>query len=263
MLSINNYLQKTANKLFISYSSIEKEKVNRSIKAIKYRLKDYFGNQVKDIIIFGSYTRGTILPRKYDANSDIDIMVIFNTINYHTKKPETYRNNLKEFADNRYKTSISSKDLPSVVLELQNIKFDLVPAIVESSWLSETIYIPKSGNNWQETDPNGFNSELTDANQKYNNIVKPIIRLLKYWNTKNGSPYESFELEQIIGDMNFKRDNLESGFFYAIDNLPTWGRSSYLKGKVEVLINHKDWLIEYLKREDSTKARNRLHKILP
>lgn len=263
MLSINNYLQKIANKLFISYSSVEKEKVNRSIRAIEFRLNDYFDDQIKDIIIFGSHTRGTILPRKYDSNSDIDIMIVFNTDDYPTKKPETYRNNLKEFADNRYRTSFSSKDLPSVILELQNIKFDLVPAIVEHSWFSETIYIPKSGNNWQETDPNGFNTELTDANQKYNNIVKPIIRLLKYWNTKNGSPYESFELEQIIADMNFKGDNLQTGFFYAIDNLPTWRRSNTIKGKVEVLINHKDWLIEYLEKEDSVKAKNRLHKILP
>ena len=156
-----------------------------------------------------------------------------------------------------------SKDLPSIVVELQSIKFDLVPAVINSTWMSSTIYIPNSGNEWQETDPNGFNSDLTTANQQYGNIVKPIIRLMKYWNTRNGSPYDSFELEQIVSKMNFSGDNYEKGFFYAVDQLPTSWRTDSLKKKVEVLRNNKNWIVEYLNRENTIKAKEWLHKILP
>jgi predicted nucleotidyltransferase len=263
MISINNYLQNLANQLFISYNSTERTKINKSIAAIKYRLNNYFDDKINDIIIFGSYSRGTILPRQFDQNSDIDIMVEFNIDNYETKTPETYRNNLKTFVDCKYPKSISSKDLPSIVLELQNIKFDLVPAIVTKPWFTEKVYIPNSGNNWQETDPIGFNTDLTNANQNFKNIVKPIIRLMKYWNSTNGYPYDSFDLEQIIASMNFAGDNTQTGLLYAIDNLPTNYRSSKLKGKVEVLRNHKDWLVVYLERDDSVKAKERIHKILP
>ncbi|WP_239774531.1 SMODS domain-containing nucleotidyltransferase [Tenacibaculum finnmarkense] len=263
MITINNYIKNIGDKLFISHNSTERTNINLSIDSIKKKLNYHFGNNISEIILFGSYTRGTILPRKYDTRSDIDIMVVFNTNDYNEKTPETYRNNLKKFADLKYPRSLVSKDLPSIVIELQKIKFDLVPAIISTSWFSSKTYIPNSGNEWQETDPNGFNNDLTQANQQYGNIVKPIIRLMKYWNTRNNSPYESFDLEQIISEMNFSRDNFESGFFYAIDQLPVAGRSTFLKNKVEILRTNKDWILEYLKRENTIKAKERLHKILP
>ena len=263
MATINNYISNLTNTLFISHGSTERTNINSSITSIKRKLNAHFGDKISEIILFGSYSRGTILPRKYDTNSDIDIMIVFNTNDYNEKTAETYRNNLKSFADLKYPRSLVSKDLPSIVVELQSIKFDLVPAVINSTWMSSTIYIPNSGNEWQETDPNGFNSDLTTANQQYGNIVKPIIRLMKYWNTRNGSPYDSFELEQIVSKMNFSGDNYEKGFFYAVDQLPTSWRIDSLKKKVEVLRNNKNWIVEYLNRENTIKAKEWLHKILP
>jgi predicted nucleotidyltransferase len=263
MATINNYIKNIADTLFISYGTTERTNIDLSIASIKRKLNDHFGNRITEIILFGSYARGTILPRKYDTNSDIDIMIVFNTNDFKEMMPETYRDNLKKFADLKYPRSLVTKSLPSIVVELQKIKFDLVPAVINTSWFLSTIYIPNRGSEWQETDPNGFTANLTNVNQQYGNIVKPIIRLMKYWNTRNGSPYESFELERIISEMNFNGDNFESGFLYAIDQLPISNRTVFLKNKVEVLRNNKDWIVEYLNKEDTVKAKERLHKILP
>ncbi len=86
---------------------------------------------------------------------------------------------------------------------------------------------------------------------------------MKYWNANNGKPYNSFELELIIAEMDFSEDNIESGFFYAIDNLPTFDKSDYAIGKINTLKKNKDWVIEYLERGNTEKAKQRLHKILP
>lgn len=263
MANLNYYITQITNKLFISYGSPEKTSIDTSVGYLTTNLKNYFGNQIDEIILFGSYTRGTIIPRKYDLNSDVDIMVVFNTDLYPEKRPNTYRENLKRFVNLKYPRSISTKDLPSVMLILSKIKFDLVPAVKNTNWFSETLYIPKDQTEWQSTEPKGFNKELTDANQKYNNIVKPIIRLLKYWNHKNNYPYDSYELEQIISQMNFNGDNIETGFYYAIDQLPTSWRSEFTKGKVNTLKNNKNWILEYLERKNVTKAKECFHRIVP
>jgi predicted nucleotidyltransferase/ribosomal protein S15P/S13E len=261
--SLNYYITQISSRLFISHGSVEKKSIDSSINYLTTSIKSHFGNQITNIILFGSYTRGTIIPRKYDLNSDVDIMIVFNTNIYPEKKPNTYRQNLNKFVDYKYPRSISSKDLPSVMLTLSKIKFDLVPALISTFLGTETIYIPKTQTEWQSTDPKDFNSKLSDANKRYKNIVKPIIRLLKYWNHKNSYPYDSYELEQIIAKMNFRGDTLESGFYYAIDNLPTSWRSDFTKQKVKTILNNKNWIVEYLKRDNIKKAKETFHRIIP
>ena len=263
MANLNYYITKISQELYISHSSSERTSIDSSLNYLKTNIKTYFGTQINQVITFGSYTRGTIIPRKYDSNSDVDLMVEFNISSFSEKTPETYRNNLKRFVEAKYPRSISSKDLPSIMLELSKIKFDLVPAIIRTSWLSSTIYIPKSGNEWQETDPKEFNTKLTESNQKYKNIVKPIIRLLKYWNHRNNYPYESYELEKIIADMNFSGDTIETGFYYAIDNLPTSWRTEFTKQKVQTLKNNKSWIIQYINKDNIEKAKEAFHRIVP
>lgn len=49
---------------------------------------------------------------------------------------------------------------------------------------------------WMITTPDGFYSSLTECNKLNNCKVKPIIRLIKYWNiNKNNRDLKSYELE--------------------------------------------------------------------
>ena len=89
MATINNYISNLTNTLFISHGSTERTNINSSITSIKRKLNAHFEDKISEIILFGSYSRGTILPRKYDTNSDIDIMIVFNTNDYNEKTAET------------------------------------------------------------------------------------------------------------------------------------------------------------------------------
>ena len=253
MATINYKLQKVAADLFIKYNSTEREDIDKKVHNFKTNIKRYFGNSVSDIIIFGSYKRDTILPRKFDESSDIDILVIFNQAEKEFT-PETYRNQLRRFADFKYSTSRVIKDHPSIVLEMSNIKFDLVPCRVYQTFWNSIYQIPSKNGTWMDTDPRGFNETLTNANIRYKSIVKPLIRLFKRWNAYNNYPYASFDLERIIASMNFTNDNYETGFIYAIKQLPTNGLAEYNAKKVHTLKYNGSWIEEYLCRDTQEKA---------
>ena len=73
-MSINSYLEKLSNDLIIR--DTEKSSIKTSIETLEKRLGYYFTN-IEESFCFGSYTRGTILPRTADSNSDIDYMIVF------------------------------------------------------------------------------------------------------------------------------------------------------------------------------------------
>lgn len=190
-MSVNSYLQNLGSELVLS--SAEKNSISTSIESLKSKLSSYFSLDVKDKKLYGSYVRETILPRRVDENSDVDIMVVFS--NPYEYKPQSFLNKLKEFAEHYYTRSEIYQSSPTIVLELNHIKFELTPTYIKNGMY----YIPMNSSQWMSTDPDGFYSSLTSCNKLNDYKVKPIIRLLKYWNiNKNDRDIESFELEKII-----------------------------------------------------------------
>lgn len=263
-VSIDNHLRAIASDLFLGYQGEERININASIDRLKTNLTNYFGYGEVEVLLFGSYTRNTILPRRYDAESDVDVMVIFKKYNWHgwsLSGPESFRTKLKTFAVTRYASSDIRKDFPTVVLSLQHIRYDLVPAITDT-W--GTYYIPDKGDSWQATYPNQFNQTLTEANQRFNNIVKPVVRLLKAWNGKVNYPLPSFEMEQKIANFNFTGDNYQKGFFYAARQLNASGyHSNYVQGRLDSLVSNVQRVEDALADDNRDAALRWLGHILP
>jgi predicted nucleotidyltransferase len=192
-VTVNSYLTNLANSAIIRDS--EKQNIARSISTLQTRLNSYFGSQLKRQVVFGSYTRNTILPRTMDQNSDIDYMIVFADSSF---TPQRYLNQLRQFSATYYGQSEIFQSNPTMVLSLNHIKLELVPAI--DDWF-HGLRIPAkaaSYQNWMDTDPNDFNSSLTSKNQSNNSLIKPLVRLVKYWNAKNGYVFESYDLEQKV-----------------------------------------------------------------
>jgi predicted nucleotidyltransferase len=241
--------------LVISKNDIEREKIKSSLNHLIKIVKDSFGSKVLDVIVFGSYTRNTILPRYYDAESDIDLLIFFDT----TEKEltvGTYRKNLLDVMQKAYPNSFSQKDFPAVKLELNHIMFDLVPAIITNHFFyGKRIWIPANNDEWQQTIPNDINDDLTVKNQKYNNnTVRNVIRLCKYWNAIWGYPYYSYFLEKKIINLNFQGDNTYTGFLYAMKSI-----ASEYAGVSKAL----DYIDLYENRGNEDKQAFWLKKLLP
>lgn len=246
----------------------EKESIATSIRTLSSRLTSFFGSNIKTQLQFGSSTRKTILPRIMDANSDIDYMVVFNDTRY---KPPTYLNQLRRFSNTYYPSSSIYQSQPTLVLELQHIKFEIVPAI-ENSWWGSSYQIPAPSANfddWMDTEPNSFNQKLTSTNTSFQSKIKPVIRLVKYWNSQNGFPFNSYCLEGEIvdifnGTFFWSSQSIQSYFYYAFENLSfsyfevQWRRESLQRAK-EIISNAK----RYENQGSTVLAELEIKKLIP
>lgn len=255
-MSVNSYLQDLGSSFVLS--SDENSSIKISIETLKIRLTSYFGDNVIDKIIFGSYTRQTILPRKVDENSDIDLMVVFK--NPDGYKPQSFLNRLKNFAENKYKSSEIYQSSPTIVLELNHIKFELVPTCISYG----IYYIPKNSSEWMSTNPNDFNDKLVECNKNNSYKIKPIVRLLKHWNIqKNSRGLASFEIEsKIANEMTYAYvlcSNYTDYIKYALGKLRTY----YNATKIDNAISKIDEALQKEKQGYPMTALNKIKEVFP
>ena len=217
-MSVNSYLTQVSSKLVLSDK--ENTIINTSINSLQTRLNSFFGQLITNHFQFGSNTRGTILPRKADSKSDIDYMIVFDTSG-GKKNPKIYLDLLRKFIDAKYSASEIKQSSPKIVLSLDDIHFELVPAIFELE--SYEIPSPKSfWTEWMSTDPISIKKDIQDKNKSNHNNIKPLVRLAKYWNAKNNHPYTSFSLEKHIVDRYFLFCTSLKDYFYSL-----WDEISY------------------------------------
>jgi hypothetical protein len=197
-MSANSYLERLATEGVIR--QLEKVNIDKSLGILRDKIDLHFERSasnaagIKDHFVFGSYTRGTILPRKMDAHSDVDYMIVFDDSDL---KPQSCLDRLKRFAIKKYRTSQIEQSHPTVILALNHIRFELVPAI-QTFWGIEIPTKASLFSNWTSTSPNEFNKALTEKNKNNDDLIKPLSRLVKYWNACNSYPFESFDLENIV-----------------------------------------------------------------
>jgi sensor histidine kinase YesM len=260
-MSVQSYLNDLSSRLVIKEE--EKKKINTSLTTLSERIGTYFGPNVATHFTFGSYTRGTILPRKADQYSDIDYMIFFN--NNAGYKPQTFLNQLRRFAEYYYSSSEISQSHPTMVLQLQHIIFELVPATKDCLG---TLRIPSRSNllqDWITTDPNGFNAQLTSKNLGNANLIKPLIRLVKRWNAMNGYPYSSFLMEKWISELFFLFDkNIKDYLVTVFMNLSySWSTSQTTKDKVDRAKRIISTMVSYENAGRYSHAEEEIKKLIP
>lgn len=234
-MTVNSYLHDLSSLAIIRER--EKESIQRSISVLQGRLDQAFGDEISEDFIFGSYTRGTILPRNMDKRSDIDYMIVFKD---SSSRPQTYLDRLRRFVKTYYSRSEITQSNPTITLSLNHIRFELVPTI-NNWWNGLRIPAKRSDfNDWMSTNPNDFNETLIATNKSNNNLIKPMIRLVKYWNARNKYPFPSFELEKQLADKSyfgvgglFRQGQIKDYFFDAIDSLDYY--SSDAKYKIDAI----------------------------
>lgn len=208
-MSVLSFLTDLASRAVLS--GIEQQSINNSVSTLQSRLGLHFeAGSIKQHFRFGSSTRGTILPRSMDEQSDIDYMIVFNDA---SATPQTYLNRLRFFVERRYGTSEIYQSQPTIVLELNHIKFDLVPAT--TNWLGQ-LQIPNGSGGWQATNPNDFNATLEAKNKEHRSLIKPTMRLFKFWSAASGYIFPSFEMEKWVCGMPFWFQTNQRDYFFAV-----------------------------------------------
>lgn len=255
-MSVLSFLNAIASNAVLSSS--EQSSIATSISTLQTRLGFHFGNgDIKQHFRFGSSTRGTILPRSMDEQSDIDYMVVFND---NSSTPQTYLNRLKTFVEKRYGSSEIYQSSPTIVLELNHIRFDLVPAT--TTWGGE-LQIPNGSGGWMTTNPNDFNFTLEAKNKEHKSLIKPTIRLVKYWNAASRFPLDSFTTERWICSLSFwGLSNQKDYFFAVVDNLNiSSSYSQWVNNEITRAKNIVANVRQYEKDEMPVTAENEIKKL--
>lgn len=260
-MNINNKLITFAQQeLVLAHNDTERDRIKGSVSQLEKILKDRLGKEIKEFVRFGSFTRNTILPRRYDSQSDVDLMVVFNTDTWK-KNPRTYRTNLLQVLSAAYPNSISKKDFPAVKLLLNHIMFDVVPAYSETQFWGSgyNYYIPDANDSWRGTVPNEINERLRERNQYYrDNTVRNVIRLCKHWNASRNYPFQSYLMEKSILDVNFANENTYSGFLYALNQI-----GSHLSGVSQALSYIRQYKGDWFTTANEEKQFEWLQRLLP
>jgi len=208
-MSVLSFLTNTASSAVLP--ATEQSSITTSITTLQSRMGLHFDSSaIAQHFRFGSSTRGTILPRSMDEQSDIDYMVVFSD---GSATPQTYLNRLKSFVEKRYGSSEIYQSNPTIGLELNHIKFDLVPAT--KTWLGE-LQIPNAAGGWMTTNPNDFNATLDAKNKEHKSLIKPTVRLFKYWNATAGFPFQSYEMEKWVCGLSFWFLANQNDYFLAV-----------------------------------------------
>jgi hypothetical protein len=189
-------------------------------------------------------------------------MVVFKEKN---ASPQTYLNRLRRFVETTYQSSEIKQSNPTIILNLNHIALELVPAI--PSWFGRyEIPAPASDyQEWLETSPLKFNQELTEKHKQSGNNLKHVIRLAKYWNSINGHVFPSFDLEkQLVNHGYYGANNIQEYFISCMYNLslgffpPKWKTDRLKKMKEELF-----FVEQALRRKDSQLANFHIKRILP
>ncbi len=256
-MSLLGYLQDKASAAVLSVS--ERDSINKSIETLKGRISSYFEKSLVQQFRFGSSTRGTILPRSMDEKSDIDYMVVLED---NGTTSQAYLNRMKVFAEKRYSTSEIYQSSPTIVLELNHIKFDLVPAIASPYGGYQ---IPNGSGGWRDTNPNDFNKKLEEKNKNNSSLIKPTIRLVKYWNAINGYAYDSFSFEKWIIDRSYWGcSNQKDYLFNIFDGLSSANeQTQWRKEKINRAKTIIDNIREYERQNKPLSAEAEVKKLIP
>ena len=262
MMDIDSYLNKLVKQL--SIDKPRRDAINNSVDVLKGKIWAEYRERISSVEIFGSYDRGTELPQSIDDKSDVDILVIFKSNDF---QPATLLKQLYQFADDSYNRSDVLTDHPTVVIEMTKVRFEVVPAYFESSfWNGDELKIPAPRNKelkWITTEPQKLKEKLVEKNSEENQLIIPLIKLIKYFNVKQGRPYDSFLIEHHAIKRDYDGETLKDYLFKFIEDLRTDDANEEQKKFITELRLRRNDLMTLQKGSMNDYAILELQKFLP
>ncbi len=192
-----------------------------------------FSDRIKTSYLSGSYARNTAIA----PLDDVDIIFVINPKAWRLgllSSAPSPKIVLRSFADAvryRYPNSSIRTQRRSICLQLYHLDIDVVPAIEVDSG-GKMILVPDSNTgNWIKSSPKLHSEVTARVNQSRNGNLKPLVKLLKNWNSNLPSTanFKSFIVETMAARL-FEKvgiPSLEEGLLLFFDFV------AYLDGKAQ------------------------------
>jgi predicted nucleotidyltransferase len=235
--ALMNFAEK---KLTLQKDSQELNTIKNEIDKLKKGLKNKWRGAIEEILIHGSYARNTLLPRRYDPVTDIDILLVVSRQYRHEHRrssPMFFRKTLLSNLAKLYPENAIKEDFPSIRLELEFIIFDIVPVFfeIEAGTSVKSYLIPIHDLKWEKI-PTDTLSFRKNTNSK---LTGNLIRLCKHWNASSKYPLKSFYLESAI--QNYNHPPSVSLYRAFIDNLYQMNQAHEIRALFRT--DHHQWTV--------------------
>lgn len=196
--------------------------------------------RITDDYLSGSYARDTAVyplddvdiifvidPERWPRRSNLFSNIFFGTERFpdSTSVLESFANAIRY----RYRLSSVFGQRRSVRLQLFHLDIDVVPAIIHPD-NPKYIYIPdKEANEWIVSSPLLHAENATSVNKFQGGKLKPLVKLLKYWNGNIPSTarFKSFAIETlcVLIFRNLQMNTLQEGLSYFFDFVASFSGS--------------------------------------
>lgn len=157
----------------------------RSILAGKFTLE-------RTPTLIGSYARHTQIRQ----DRDIDLLLVLADDPHwkqYEKRSGALVRDLRRAIKSTYPKTKSNDAGVAVVMDMEVVNFDVVPAFLSA----DHFVIPDGDDSWQTTNPI-HHIELMEARGKKDSRLKPLVKVMKFWNLRRGSWLQSLHLEMAI-----------------------------------------------------------------
>lgn len=198
----------------ISVSDRQEEKIKSSLSNIEGYLKNEENDlNVSRTFTTGSYERDTIIR----PLNDIDLFAVLKKDNWKDEygnlpKPQSVLTKIKNYLNslNDYKDKVK-QDRPCVTIVLSDKDFDILPSfeVVNGGYS-----IPNEDlETWTYSYPELLATNLDSTHRLRKYKVKPVIKVLKYWNREHNKFIPSYHIEETAINIYLVNDfiNYEEG----------------------------------------------------
>ncbi len=151
--------------------------------------------------LIGSWAKNTRVrpPRDIDLYFVLPTNVYYQFQNYAGNKQSALLQEVKNVLQRTYPTTIMRGDGQVVMVGFSSINVEVVPTFALNNgryWICNT----HNGGYYMETDPTTELTHISIVHSTTNNNLRPIIKMLKIWQSHCNVPIKSFHIELIAAE---------------------------------------------------------------
>lgn len=197
---------------------LERAAIENFLGTVEEAFTKYFRFNIERCIQVGEFARETILRHTIDRKSTIHLMILFQNDDYY-KNFSLMKEEIIKCISSSF--SPSEEELQKFKIPMKFGAIQLVPAIVVDSDSVSELYIASSTNDtWIQSNPLHFDENINKKNNDTSFLLKPIIRLLKYWNCTHGRYFSTDTIELFVANRISTSDSLHTELLRILEQLP-------------------------------------------
>ena len=263
IMTIKEYFDNLLDSISLKFGDEECDFIQKKQNALREKMREVL--PLEDDFLTGSYKRRTILkPKNKDDKIDVDVFVAFNNEEYGETALADLRemvvealHSIKEQNPALGITFIDDQQRRSVGVQFgRNFQIDIVPAVQIEKDVLYKIFDRRT-HDAIKSNPKLHGSMLTKANEKNNNLLVPLVRVLKAWKRVKCDYVKSFHIELMAVTIfqNTAIKSISEGLGIFFESAGDYFKEKCLKDPA----NDEVFVDEYLDRDGN---RDKIHSLV-